>query len=77
MRSGETELEMVQRHVRQGKEQIARQQAVISRLTASDLPTGEAESLLVTFEELQRMHEAHLARVEGRSKALPGEQSKL
>lgn len=66
MRAEETELEMVRRHVREGERHLAGQRALIARLRASDLPTEEAEALLDTFEDLQRQHEAHLARVEGK-----------
>lgn len=62
MRAGETELEMVRRHVEEGAEHIAKQRALIARLRQRGLPTQEAESLLVTFEDLQRQHEDHLAR---------------
>ncbi|ACA21280.1 hypothetical protein M446_7062 (plasmid) [Methylobacterium sp. 4-46] len=62
MRAGETELEMVRRHVEEGAEHIAKQRALIARLSEDGLPTQEAEALLVTFEDLQRQHEDHLAR---------------
>jgi hypothetical protein len=61
MRPGETELEMVMRHVRQGREHLARQLQLIQRLNAKGLRTGEAERLLSNMEDLQRLHEAHLA----------------
>jgi hypothetical protein len=66
MGAEETELEMVQRHVRQGEGHLASQKAVIEHLKASHLPTEEAEALLATFEDLQRQHEAHFARIEGK-----------
>ena len=61
----ETDLEMVQRHVREGEVHLANQRALIARLNASKLPTGEAEALLVTFEDMQGQHKAHLARLTG------------
>jgi hypothetical protein len=60
----ETELAMVQRHVREGEGHLANQRALIARLKTSRLPTEEAETLLSNFEDLQHQHEAHLARVE-------------
>lgn len=65
MRSGETELEMVRRHVREGERQLAAQRALIARVDARGLPTEEAANLLAVFEEIQRMHEAHLTRIKG------------
>lgn len=66
MGAEETELEMVQRHVREGEGLVTRQRALIARLGASGLPTGEADRLLDEFEEMQRLHEDHLARIQGR-----------
>lgn len=53
---------MVRRHVEEGAEHIAKQCALIARLRQKGLPTDEAEALLVTFEDMQRQHEDHLAR---------------
>lgn len=64
MNAGETELEMTRRHVREGAEHVANQRALIARLQEQALPTEEAEALLITFEDLQSQHEAHLARIE-------------
>jgi DNA-binding transcriptional MerR regulator len=64
MSAAETKLEMLRRHVRQGEEHIAKQHAIIARLKARGLPIEEAKRLLATFEDLQRQHEAHLARAE-------------
>jgi hypothetical protein len=61
----ETELEMTQRHVRQGADHVAGQRALIARLRADGLPTEEAEALLVTFKDPQAQHEAHLSRIKG------------
>jgi len=44
--------------------QVAKQRALVARLRASGLPVVEAEALLDTFEDLQRQHEAHLAKAE-------------
>lgn len=65
MGAEETELAMVRRHVREGGMHVARQRALVDRLKGDGLPVEEAEALLATFEELQRQHEAHLARAEG------------
>ena len=64
MPSHETEVEIANQHVRQGREYIARQLEIILRLRAKGLPTEEAERLLDRFEELQRSHEAHLERLQ-------------
>ena len=64
MDAPETELEMVRRHVRQGKTHLASQCAIIARLKALHLPTEVAEALLDCFEDSQRQHLAHLARIE-------------
>ena len=62
----ETELEMVQRHVREGGRHVANQRALIARLSASGRPTEDAEILLAIFEYSQHQHEEHLERLEGR-----------
>ena len=66
MDAEETELEMVQRHVREGTRLVARQRALVAHLLAAGRPTGEAGRLLDNFEDVQRMHEDHLARVRDR-----------
>jgi len=58
---GETELEMVLRHVRQGEEAVARQRELIAGLLASGHPTNQAEELLAVFEDNLRNHRAQLA----------------
>lgn len=57
------ELEMVQRHVREGEYHLANQRALIARLKVSGLPTEEAEVLLRIFEDAQGQHNVHLARI--------------
>lgn len=64
MREGETELEMVRRHVKDGAEHIAKQRALSARLRQKGEPTEEAEALLATFEDIQNQHEDHLSRAE-------------
>ena len=65
MGAEETDLEMVQRHVREGEGHLANQRALIARLKTSGLPTDEAEAVLDVFKEVQRHHEAHCRRLEG------------
>ncbi|RWD63074.1 MAG: hypothetical protein EOS37_29885 [Mesorhizobium sp.] len=60
----ETELEMVQRHVRTGEDILARQRSLIERLTERGLPTSRSVSLLAFFQALQNAHQAHLARIQ-------------
>jgi hypothetical protein len=64
MRDGETEPDMIRRHVEEGAQHIAQQRALIGHLRQEDLATGEAEALLVLFEDIQRQHQDHLARIE-------------
>jgi hypothetical protein len=65
MRNGETEIEMVRRHVREGIEILARQRALIDRLRDRGLPIEAATQMLAEFEDTQRQHQAHLVRLEG------------
>lgn len=60
----ETELEMARRHVREGAAILARQRAVVVELSERGADTTQAETLLTNFEDLQRQHEDHLARLE-------------
>lgn len=69
MGAAESELAMVRRHVREGEMHVAKQRALVDHLRAEGLPVEEAEALLATFEDLQRQHEAHLARVEPEAEA--------
>jgi hypothetical protein len=71
MREGETELGMVRRHIEVGDRHIAKQRALIARMRQRDLPTEEAEALLILFEDVQRQHEEHLARLEARGREEP------
>ncbi|RUV16175.1 hypothetical protein EOA75_31960 [Mesorhizobium sp. M1A.F.Ca.IN.022.07.1.1] len=57
------ELQMVMRHVKKGREHIARQHEIIADFKDKGFPTGEAEEFLATLLELQRQHEEHLAHV--------------
>ena len=59
----ESELDMVQRHVRAGERIVARQFEIIAELKQLQAPTLRAETLLATFQSVQAMHQAHLARL--------------
>ena len=60
----ETQLEQCQRHVSQGAERIARQEALLARLERDGhehmLP--DARTLLTALQATQRLGEEHLAR---------------
>jgi hypothetical protein len=60
----ETELEMVNRHVREGERNLALQQDIITWLGDHGQSTCEAERLLTNMTDLQRMHREHLARLQ-------------
>lgn len=59
----ETEREMVRRHVEEGAKHIERQRALVARFKTNGWPFHDAETLLVTFKDIQRQHEDHLARI--------------
>lgn len=63
MRPGETLLEMARRHVREGEAHVAGQRAIVARLGAHGLPTGDAEALLAEFESTLRDHQTSLMRM--------------
>ena len=60
---GETEIEMVQRHIRMGKKQIAHQREIVTRLPPSSDVAEAARHLLKLFEETQELHLEHLDRL--------------
>ena len=64
MAQDETELQMVQRHVRQGTAHLQRQHEIVVWLKAKGHPTETAETFLSQLADLQQLHEAHLARLE-------------
>ena len=66
MRPGETELQMVQRHVADGKRHIADQRALITKLERMGADTVAAETLLGNFSDMQALHLEHLARLQSR-----------
>lgn len=61
---GETELEMVQRHIREGEGHLRRQGELITRLQELGAPTDIATSLLEQFTDCQRQHKEHLTRLQ-------------
>lgn len=63
MRPGETELEMVQRHVADGKRHIADQRALIVELEGAGADTEVAETMLANLLDTQALHLQHLERV--------------
>ena len=63
MEAGETELEMVQRHVRQGERHVSRQIELIADLTRRNLPIDQAEKVLFNFEITLLAHNDHLDRL--------------
>src|SRR5262245_41294285 len=56
----ETKLEMAFRHVKEGAVRVARQRELVKELQWGGHATDNAQRLLITFEQLQHMHEAHL-----------------
>jgi hypothetical protein len=56
----ETELEMVERHVRQGERHVARQREILAELGRGGHSTAFARDLLVLFEWTQLQHRIHL-----------------
>jgi hypothetical protein len=63
MARSETELQMVQRHVRKGRGILVRQRAVVDKLQRRGFATDWAEALLSEFQKSQALHEEHLARL--------------
>lgn len=61
-RPGETEIEMVRRHIREGEEHVAHQRGIVASLPDSDL-AKTARQLLETFKQALESHQEHLARL--------------
>ena len=61
MAVGETEFEMVERHVRESEKRVSRQLKIIADMICRDQPTDLAESLLYNFEISLRAHRDHLS----------------
>jgi hypothetical protein len=69
MAKDETELQMVQRHVREGEAHVQRQREIITKMSERDAPTDIAVTLLEAFQDTLRRHKAHLVRLEARDDA--------
>ena len=63
MRVGETELEMVQRHVLQAERLVSRQYEIIADMTRRNQPTDLAYDLLCSFEDALSAHRDHLSQL--------------
>ncbi|MDW6020199.1 hypothetical protein SAZ10_00315 [Mesorhizobium sp. BAC0120] len=66
MTTSETELEMVERHIREAERHVLRQRQIIEELYEGHHSTALAEQLLTEFEQNLRDHRAHLARLTGK-----------
>ena len=64
MAKGETELQMVQRHVREGEAYVQRQREIVTKMWELGAPTDIAVTLLEAFQDALRLHKAHLVRLE-------------
>ena len=69
MAKGETELQMVQRHVREGEAHVQRQREIITEMQERGAPTEMAVTLLEQFQDSLRQHRAHLVRIQARDDA--------
>ena len=67
--TGESTLEMVERHVQEAMAHIARQKEIIEELQRDGHPLAAAESLLRVFEETLRTHLVHAARLRREAQA--------
>ena len=56
----ETEIEMAERHVRQGQAHVARQSELVEQLRVDGHDTRQAEELLTEFEAILTEHRKHL-----------------
>ncbi|MDQ1902204.1 hypothetical protein RAH32_17420 [Paracoccus sp. WLY502] len=61
--NGETEIEMVQRHIRQGEESVTSQRKIVASLPPDSALEKTARQLLVQFEDALENHRAHLTRL--------------
>jgi hypothetical protein len=66
----ETELQMVQRHVREGEAHVQRQREIVTKMRERGAPTDIAVTLLEAFQDTLRQHRAHLGRIEARDDAV-------
>lgn len=72
----ETELQMVQRHVRQAKMHIARQENLIESLARDGHPTDLAKDLLQLFRRNLKAHSEHLETIQAELRDARGQQPK-
>jgi hypothetical protein len=54
---------MVERHVREGERHLARQREIVARQLEHGKSSEQSERLLANFEDVQRLHLEHLARL--------------
>lgn len=64
MAKGETELQMVRRHVREGEALVQRQREIVTETLERGKQTYTAVTLLEQFEDTLRLHKTHLVRIE-------------
>jgi hypothetical protein len=64
MAQGETELQMVQRHVREGEANVRRQREIVTEMSGRGAQEAIAIDLLQQFLDVLRMHREHLARIQ-------------
>lgn len=55
---------MVKRHVHEGRRRLANQREILTHLRKHGHRDDLAETLLRSFEDVQRLHEEHLARLQ-------------
>jgi hypothetical protein len=65
MRAPETPLEMARRHVREGEERLARQEALVRKMGASSSVADLARVLLDAMRETLAISRSDLERLEG------------
>lgn len=63
MKVGETELEMVKRHIREGEGHVSRQLEIIADMVVRGQPTTLAETLIFNFDKTLRAHKAQLEQI--------------
>ena len=63
----ETELDMAERHVREGEHHVASQRELLAELRKDGHPTDTAERLLENLEDLLELHREHLARLQSQA----------
>ena len=64
--TGETDRAMVERHIREGLAQLARQREIVEEQDPSSPHAETSRKLLATMEQTQQAHETHLERIKKR-----------